>query len=298
MDIRQNKFLFVIGVHKAGTTSLYEYLIEQPHIFRPMKKELHFFTEYIYNNSPLDYRGYSTYFQNANRNDICLDVSPTYLYGGERLANELKSFTSGKFLVILRDPTVRFYSFYRQSIKRGEINKSMTLREFFDLSKLEWDLGHKTSSYINRALREGCYSSYLKDWFDVHDRKNIKVIFFENLIVNPKVELNALYSWLSLEIPKERTSFDIMNESFTPRNQKLHQFVIKIYSRLESILRKNRSIINMLKPLYLIVNKAVNPKRPSVEDMSFIQEFYSSHNRQLLNLLSDKETKLPAWVKH
>lgn len=297
MDIRQLKLLFVIGVHKAGTTSLYEYLAEQVAVFRPLKKELHFFTEYIYNNSSVDYRGYSVHFKNANTNQICLDVSPTYLYGGERLANELRMFTQSKFLVILRDPTQRFYSFYRQSIKRGEIDKSMTLREFFDLSKIEWESGYKSPSYINRGLREGCYSVYLKDWFDVYDRERIKVIFFENFIENPEVQLNSIYSWLSIDRPKERISFEIMNKSFTPRNQRLHRYIIGTYGKLEKHLRKHRSITYIIKSIYSLLNKASNPQKPNIEDISYISEFYAFYNQELSHLLEDQNLEFPEWIK-
>jgi hypothetical protein len=43
-------FLIVIGVHKAGTTSFYEYLRGLDQIFTPLKKELHFFTPLVYDN--------------------------------------------------------------------------------------------------------------------------------------------------------------------------------------------------------------------------------------------------------
>ena len=282
-------------MHKAGTTSLYEYLSEQSKIFRPDKKELHYFTEYIYNGHPISFDGYDTYFSNASSDQITVDISPTYLYGGSRLALALQNYREPKFLIMLRDPLARFYSFYKQSIKRGEINKSISFIDFFTQSKKECESGLLKPNYINRALREGCYSVYLRDWIELHG-DNLKVVFFENFIENPELELNDIYKWLDLDIPVKRNAFQIQNQSYVPRYAYLHKIIIAVYSLNESIFRRFKLLVRFLKPLYLFLNKESNRHYASKEDMLKVQNFYGPYNKELSIMLKQYDLESPEWL--
>jgi hypothetical protein len=291
------RHLFVIGVHKAGTTSLYKYLAEQRRIFRPEKKELHFFTKYLYNDLLIDYSGYLNFFKGSEANQILLDVSPSYLYGKARLATALKSFTDSQYLVMLRDPVSRFISFYHQSLKRGEIEKTMTLREFFIVSKHEFESGTENNSYINRALREGCYSIYLNDWIKIIG-KDLKIVFFENFIGNTELELNNIYEWLKLETPIKRQDYSVENKSFVPNNSRIHNQVLFVYSIGEKYFRKLDWIVRVLKPMYLRLNGSHKVQQVTLDDLEIISSFYSTYNDDLKSILEQFHLNLPRWLEN
>ena len=295
LKVSQQKYLIVIGVHKAGTTSLYKYLSEQPLIFRPEKKELHFFTPYVYNNLTIDVSGYNDLFKGSKADEILLDISPSYIYGKARLAKALSKQMDSYYIVMLRDPVSRFVSFYKQSLKRGEIKKSMSLSEFYELSKLEFESGVENNIYVNRALREGCYSIYLKDWINIAN-KDLKIVFFENFITNPESELNDIYDWLKLGRPIKRHDYSVENSSFVPYYTGIHQIILKLYSVGEQYFRKFDRIISVIKPVYvkLIGSNKLQQINPS--DLIVISSFYSSYNEELRSILSQYDLDLPKWL--
>jgi len=159
--------LIVAGVHKSATTSLYNYFGSHPMVYRPLKKELHFFTPLVYNKPIGTVNMYASFFSNAEDSiQYLLDVSPSYLYGGNQLIQQIKKYCDKvKVIIMLRNPTNRFVSFYKQGVKRGVIQKNTSLKSFFLESQMAYSKYRQTGihidSFVNRSLREGCYADYI-----------------------------------------------------------------------------------------------------------------------------------------
>ena len=52
--MKHNVDFLIIGAMKCGTTSLHDYLGKHPDIYTTTKKELHFFTDELFNKNNLD----------------------------------------------------------------------------------------------------------------------------------------------------------------------------------------------------------------------------------------------------
>jgi hypothetical protein len=113
----------IIGAQKAGTSSLYAYLVQHPQILSAARKEVHYFsTEYD--------RGAAWYRQQFPRTAkinnrsrrlgkpvLTGEASPYYLFHPHAPQRIAKLLPDVKLILLLRDPVSRAYSHYRHEVK-------------------------------------------------------------------------------------------------------------------------------------------------------------------------------------
>lgn len=103
---------FILGAQKAGTSSLYSYLLMHPDIIGAKSKEVHFFSK------PNNYaRGTAWYHDQfdqlvykPNKKVVYLDASPIYLYLREVPQRIYEYNPDAKMIILLRNPVERAYS--------------------------------------------------------------------------------------------------------------------------------------------------------------------------------------------
>jgi hypothetical protein len=112
----------VIGAQKAGTTSLWRYLDDNPELAMPPHKEASFFSE----PSHADFRGYMrALFKDAPRGAKLGTVTPVYMLGTPDapvpvIAERIHAAAPAvKLIALLRDPVERAYSAWRMVTRRG-----------------------------------------------------------------------------------------------------------------------------------------------------------------------------------
>ena len=114
----------VIGAQKAGTTSLWRYLEDNPRIAMPPGKEATFFTEPQWQTGRAAYL--RALFKDAPRKAKRGTVTPVYMLGtpdvpvatvAERIA---ESAPDVRLIALLRDPVDRALSAHRMAIDQGE----------------------------------------------------------------------------------------------------------------------------------------------------------------------------------
>ena len=174
--------LIIAGVHKAGTSSLYYYLSQHKSINASDKKELHYFTPIRYGNKMESFESYLKHFSPLEGDvKYNLEASPSYLYGGTAIANEIKSVLDNcKVILILREPSERLLSFYNHLQETLRLPSEMSFDEFFEASKNSFISENRMDKPIDRGLLEGCYSLYVNDWIKIFN-ENLKIVFFEEL---------------------------------------------------------------------------------------------------------------------
>jgi len=108
---------FVAGAQKAGTTSLHDWLVQQPDVCLPTLKETHYFSHDQRYEKGLDW--YRRQFPRCADGSVVGEVDPEYMYyacAPERIA---KACPEAKVVFILRSPLERAYSQYLMSVRRG-----------------------------------------------------------------------------------------------------------------------------------------------------------------------------------
>ncbi len=197
----------IIGTQKAGTTSLYNYLIQHPQVIGNKT-----WKEVRYYDLPENYRqGWSWYLgcfpsklEKGNR--LTFDVSPSYLYFPEIPQRIKEDLGQIKMIVILRNPVDRAYSAWKMyhsfatNPKVAENNRKIgdhrTFSQAIDQElKGECEPGIYPYDYINR----GKYVEQLNNYYQYFDKDTLLLFSFEELQNNKKGLLNNTCNFLDIE---------------------------------------------------------------------------------------------------
>lgn len=111
----------IIGVQKASTTAIADYLRQCPPIYLPSEKETHFFRRPLTSGGPMgrDIGKLEARFVNAPTDAILGDATPIYTYWPFSLELLKQHNEQIKLIVSLRHPVLRAYSGWSMERRRG-----------------------------------------------------------------------------------------------------------------------------------------------------------------------------------
>ena len=296
---KQKKYLIISGVHKAGTTSLFNYLANHPEINASKKKEIHFFTPLRF-SKPIDaIEKYHAYFDDDKQTVFNMEASPSYLYGGRPIINEIQEHLGAnvKTILILRNPTDRFISFYNHGKYTLDLPKNLTLAKFIKQSLTAVGKPLEDTK-ISRGIREGFYVDHLPDWINSFG-KATKIIFFEDFKLNPKKTVEIICNWLAISNEcYSEFDFSIENETANFQNKAIHQFSIAINKVFEQQFIKFPGIKRALRKWYKTLNTNKLKKDVSNENRALLDSIYSQKNSELREYLINNNLvdRLPNWL--
>ena len=117
----------ILGAQKAGTTSLYELLCQHPLVIKGKVRETHYF-DWLWNRNFTSGMDHYKYYMNFFNNDVLKyyptlvtgESSPSYLLNSGLIIPRIKLICpDSKFLVLLRNPTLRAFSHYQMGIDKS-----------------------------------------------------------------------------------------------------------------------------------------------------------------------------------
>ncbi len=199
----------VIGAAKTGTSSLYKYLKQHPQIYMSPAKEPKYFAfnegEKLCFNGPgdmaanlkvtTDLESYSKLFEGVTDEIAIGECSPSYLYcqgTPKRIKNVLPDV---KVIAILRNPVERAYSNFVHLFSSGR----EPLNSFEHALKAEEERIKANWEYFWHYKNQGFYYAQLKHYFDIFDRKQIKVYLYEDYQSNPIILLKDFFTFLDVD---------------------------------------------------------------------------------------------------
>ena len=128
--------LLIIGVPKAGTTSIFSYLNLHPQVFGSNPKEPGYFHPLRWGEELADIAKYEQAFLGYSNQKYAMEATPGYFYGGKKLSNEMKKLLpDSKVIVVLRDPVQRLFSFYKYKLSLGHIPSNLSFESYLDKCK-------------------------------------------------------------------------------------------------------------------------------------------------------------------
>jgi hypothetical protein len=240
MQMPQLPHFIIIGAGKSGTTSLHEYLRQNPNISLPRRKETHFFIcdkESV--SIPQNYQGrvledvidnlddYLNEFESKPGVKIYGEVCPTYLFYPNASLNIHKYVPDVKIICVLRNPIDRFYSNFNFWKKKNDSTEFDTI-----VSSIT---EHSSDMDINRFLEVGFYYKLLSRYYETFPSTNIKVFLFEDLQKQPKKLMDDLMAFIGL--PEYPFDLDMKFNTSGKLNFRItYKFIRK--SKVTKFLRK------------------------------------------------------------
>lgn len=168
-----------IGSQRAGTTWLYNCLIEHPDIFMPSKKELHFFD--LGYDKGIDW--YLSNFATHNNEKMVGEITPNYYQHPQALERIAAFNKQVKIIYIVRNPIDRAHSHYKLFLQSHFKGKSFS--EIIKTNKNIIDLGLQ--------------AKHLQRMYELFDHKNILTLLYDDLCANPELLLQSVYKFLEID---------------------------------------------------------------------------------------------------
>lgn len=171
-----------LGAQKSGTSWAYTCLYEHPQVCIPVK-EIHFFSRSRYETEGKEW--YEAHFKRCKEGALRGEWSTSYLYSKETPERIHAYYPNAKLLAILRNPVDRGYSQYRNTVRSGEIPKTMTFDEFVQQEKSVWE--------------QGKYAEQLERFFKYFSREQILIMVYEDIKKNPIAFMRRIHEFLGID---------------------------------------------------------------------------------------------------
>ena len=252
--IRSLPDFIIVGAQRAGTTSLYNYLIEHPLIMPAFRKEVHFFDS-NYNKGLHWYKAFFPFkFEKTlKQNSLTGEASPYYLFYPHTAERIKKKLPKIKIIILLRDPVDRAYSHYNHEVNLG--HEQLSFKEA--IGKEEERLAPEYKKIMNddkyysfnhdhySYLARGRYIEQIESWVNQYPSDQLIIIRSEDLFNDTQRIISQVFSFLKLpdykvkyfkeynRISYKEMGLDIkykLNEYFKPYNIKLYSYLNKNFS--------------------------------------------------------------------
>jgi len=253
--------VLMIGMPRSGTSMMSSCLIQHPNFFAPSRKEIEFFNTPNWNAGVRWYRShfpsvFQKFYQTRIKNAPFFsgEATVTYLSYSLSLARVSEVLPNAKFIVMLRNPTDRAYSWYQ--FRAADARYKATHSSFEDaIAKEEGILQQeqKTSSFddfyrrfLNRGpdyypyLAESMYVHQLKVWMDAFPKERFLFIKSEAFYADMAAQYRRVTDFLGLA-PWELDTYERppssvyppiraetrrrLVEFFGPHNEQLYEFL-------------------------------------------------------------------------
>ncbi len=191
-------FLY-IGPDKCGSTWLFHVLSNHPNVFVPPCKDIYFFDRHYH----LGLDWYLSFFEKAPRNAMSIgELSHDYLFSPLAAHAIAATFPKMKLLTCLRQPSERSFSHYLYMVRSGRTRLSFwrALRHFPEL------------------ITNSRYDGHLAEYFDLFDRSQIKVLYYEDLTTDPRKFGATVQDFLDVPIVDVIDYDRLVRPASRPRN--------------------------------------------------------------------------------
>jgi len=273
--------LFIVGAPKGGTTSIHTYLSEIPDIFMSPIKEPNYFSEKTVSiKHPVkpirDKNKYLELFINARNEKYLAESSTSYLSDPEAPKLIHKVSPQAKIIISLRDPVERVFSHYLMYIRDGWWSHPFK-------EQIQKEIKNKIKPFErSMELHSSFYFDNVKRYIDIFGTKQVKIIFFEEFVKQPKKTIEEILEFLEIIRPinnfksKKFNSYIEVKGKFRKyilRNQVIAKIVaLTIPDKLRLFVRNKYFVVDTPKP------KIKN------NDKEFLKKLYQSDVEKLQTL--------------
>jgi hypothetical protein len=204
---REQPTYFVVGVKRAGTTSLDEYVTDHPLVMRGLVEKGSRYYDVNYHRGPAWYRSHLPLVADVDRLERSLgarpilgESSPYYCYHPDAAARIAADVPDARLLLLLRDPVQRAWSHYRYELARGfeTLGPEEALDNEADRlaqpDPQERARAHRHFGYVGRSR----YAEQLRRLHEHFTSEQVLVLRSETLFADPVTTMDRVFAHLGL----------------------------------------------------------------------------------------------------
>lgn len=297
--------LLIVGVPKAGTSSLFAYLAQHPDICAADKKELGYFNHYNRRRHPEGrpppVETYMKHWSHCTGQRYAMEATPSYSYGGEPVIEGVRKILGQpRIIITLRDPVSRLWSAYTFQRSLGNIPRIKSFEEYLSVSEQRRQDGTDldVDSHLH-GLSIGFYADYLGHWLDAFG-ENAKVIFAEDVASDPARRVAEMFEWLGLDAGAI-TDMDLGARNVTrhARSPIVANVVYALKRAGDRYQVLPRALRGRLRQTYLRVNaRGQLNERLDPSTRERVEDIYRVSTRMTADVLEARGYQdLPAWLR-
>lgn len=292
-NMKKKLDFIIIGAGKSGTTWVWNELRHHDSCFLPADKELNYFNceslEPVGSGQNANFgksiNWYHSFFSTACKQSKWGEVSPVYLWSKTAPEGIYAYNENIKIIAILRDPVERAFSQFLYRRQRGYVRDDMEFEECI-----------ATDVFV---LDRSLYFKHLSRYYELFDRNQIRVLFFEDLKASPQRILDELCEFIGVA-KKEVYSRDKVNLTQRPKRPRLMRVLRTVEGMSDNIRIKDLLIglmekLGVYRPFVNMVNKKEPyDNKPSVNRQTRhrLIQYFDEDVRSLENLL---DVNLDLW---
>lgn len=297
--------LLIVGVPKAGTTSLFEYLSQHHDVCASDEKELgylNYFNPRRWGSGrpqpPTE--AYARHFSHAEGQRFAMEATPSYSYGGQPVIDGVKQvLTDPKIILMLRDPVARLWSAYTFQRSLGNLPGVRSFEQYLDacecrrLEGTDLDRGSRL-----QGLSIGFYADYVGLWLDAFGDR-IRIVFAEHLAHDPRAVLADLFRWLEID-DHHAATVDVLARNVTvhARSPRLATAVYSLKRAGDRMGLLPAGVRESLRRGYLRVNSGEPAERLERQARERVESIYRSSTEQTASMLAEHGyANLPSWLR-
>lgn len=191
--------IYIIGVQKAGTTSLYDWLSQHPNIYgvKSAKDNSVFGVDRVYNAG---LERYAKLFKAAPTGSMIVGGEASAIYLPKGVERIKKHIPNAKIIVSLRNPITRAFSAWRYAVEKGVEERNFDLAVSDELKNIK--IGERpsmlTDTLYKDYLQRGNYYNQLERLYLAFPRSQVRVVLFEDICHSPDMVISELFKFLQL----------------------------------------------------------------------------------------------------
>jgi len=213
---RKADFL-ILGAQKAGTTSLYRYLLQHPGIcFSDVKEVNYFVIDRLYGKGESYYH---SYFRNCRSGQLAGSAYVHMLPCGKAVDRVWAYNPNMKLLVMLREPVSRSWSAYQYALRNGWESPGTPFAATVGLEPGRLSDERYDVTYFHNGL----YHRHLVRWLERFPRNQLHIMRLDDLRSDPGRLMDGVFRFLGLDpIPVDtRERHNEGSSVFSPGLQKV-----------------------------------------------------------------------------
>lgn len=185
----------IIGVKKAGTRALLEFLRLNPAVKAP-GPEVHFFDK----NFDKGFDWYRNQMPETTEFQVTLEKSPAYFISKAAPARVRQLDKNIKLIVVVRNPITRAISDYTQAISKRKRSAMLPSFESMALGNSSncTNKKHKVNASWG-AIRIGVYHKHVSKWLEHFPLEQFHFVDGERLITDPAAEIRLVEAFLKIK---------------------------------------------------------------------------------------------------
>jgi hypothetical protein len=288
----------IVGVSRAGTTTLFNALSAHPQVCGSSPRETRYFHPVRYGEPLAPIADYSAYFRRYAGEPVVMECTPDYFYGGAATARTIKDACDPRVMVVLREPISRLISFYRFMQSRLQLPRGMTLIDYVARCQVVPEANmNRRDTNVYTGLWSGQFARQLPDWIGVFGDR-LDIVFFDDLLADQPAVLAEQCRRLGIDPVLARASADaeIIAAGYrSPAVQRAADFAAK---RSRAVFRRYPAIYSNGRRIYEAINQRPGAATaiPATAQRE-ISAIYQPWNELLGQQLRDiGHTRLPDWL--